>query len=112
MRPSSEEQHEKEQHDRILDAQKDIARRQALGNVSSADDQLKWEERAAAARDAEERAAREDANGPEPDVNHRSEETMAEEVIEGIERAREEEQLELTLPRSDLKNGCRAFDER
>ena len=82
LQPSPEEEREKEEHDRILEAQKEIARRQALGDVSSPDAQLRWEEREAAARDAEEKAAREDVNGPEPDAKDATEETMAEEVVD------------------------------
>jgi len=67
LRPSPEEQRAKEEHDRQLEAQKEIARRQALGDVNTPDDQLRWEEREAAARNAEERAAT-SANGPEPDA--------------------------------------------
>ena len=67
LRPSPEEQRAKEEHDRRLEAQKEIARRQALGDVNTPDDQLRWEEREAAARNAEERAAN-SANGPEPDA--------------------------------------------
>jgi chromatin modification-related protein VID21 len=60
LRPTVEEQRAKFQHDHQLAAQKEIARQQALGEVNTPDDQLKWEEREAAAREAEERAARED----------------------------------------------------
>lgn len=102
MRPSPEEQREKEQHDRILAAQKDLARRQALGDVSTPDGQLRWEERAAAARDAEERVAREDVNGPEADAKDPNEETMAEEVMGGVERDKEEEQLVSAIPNQNL----------
>ena len=80
LRPSPEEQRAKEEHDRQLEAQKDIARRQALGDVNTPDDQLRWEEREAAARNAEERAVN-DANGPEPDAKEGSELTEAEIVV-------------------------------
>ncbi|KAM0722037.1 hypothetical protein Q7P37_002963 [Cladosporium fusiforme] len=78
LRPSPEEQRAKEEHDRQLEAQKEIARREALGDVNTPDDQLRWEEREAAARNAEESAATDDANGPEPDAKEDSEPTEAE----------------------------------
>jgi chromatin modification-related protein VID21 len=81
LRPSPEEQRAKEQHDRVLEAQKEIARRQALGDVNTPDDQLRWEEREAAARNAEERAANVDANGPEPDAKDLAEPTEAETFV-------------------------------
>lgn len=61
LRPSPGDQRAKEEHDRQLEAQKEIARRQALGDVNTPDDQLRWEEREAAAREVEEREAREAA---------------------------------------------------
>lgn len=82
LRPSPEEQREKEEHDRLLEAQKEIARQQALGDVSDPDAQLRFEEREAAAREAEEKAARGEVNGPEPDAKDVADETMAEEVAE------------------------------
>ena len=94
MRPSAEEQREKEQHDRLLEAQKELANKAALGDVSTADEQLRWEEREAAAREAEERAAHESVDGPEPDARNSEEQTQAEEVIEGVECNKEAEQLE------------------
>ena len=81
LRPSPEEQRAKEEHDRQLEAQKEIARRQALGDVNTPDDQLRWEEREAAARSAEERSATVDANGPEPDAKDNSEPTEAESFV-------------------------------
>lgn len=59
LRLSPADQRAKEEHDRQLEAQKEIARRQALGDVNTPDDQLRWEEREAAAREAEEHEARE-----------------------------------------------------
>jgi chromatin modification-related protein VID21 len=55
LRPSPEERRAKEQHDRLHAAQMENARKQALGDVNTPDDQLKWEEQAAAARDAGEK---------------------------------------------------------
>lgn len=92
LRPSPEEQREKEEHDRLLAAQKEIARRQAMGNVESPDEQLKWEEREAAARDAEERTARDDVGGPEPDARDAVDDTMAEEIAEEVEQDKESEE--------------------
>ena len=114
MRPSPEEQRETEEHDRLLDAQKEIARRQALGDVADPDDQLKWEEREAAARDVEEQAAREEVNGPEGDAKLASEPTQAEEVVEDVERDKEDEQLEESAPTIDVKAVTQppALDER
>ena len=94
MQPSPEEQREQEEHDRLLAAQKDLARRQALGDLSNPDDQLRWEEREAVARDAEEQAAREAINGPEGDAKNVNAETQAEEVMNGVEDGQEEEQSE------------------
>jgi chromatin modification-related protein VID21 len=81
LRPSPEEQRAKEEHDRQLEAQKEIARRQALGDVNTPDDQLRWEEREAAAREKEEQAAHVAANGPEPDANGIAEPTEAETFV-------------------------------
>jgi chromatin modification-related protein VID21 len=103
LRPSPEEQRQKEEHDRLLEAQKELARRQALGDVSTPDEQLRWEVREAAARDAEERAAREDAGGPEPDVKRQSEETEAQEVVDEVMRKRDEEKAETATPAEDSK---------
>lgn len=67
FRPSPAEQRAKDEHDRHLAAQKAIARQAALGDLNTPDDQLRWEEREAAAREAEEKSAREERKGPEPD---------------------------------------------
>jgi chromatin modification-related protein VID21 len=86
LQPSAQQQRENEEHDRLLAAQKEIARQEALGDVAATpDDQLKWEEREAAAREAEERAAREDGKGPEPDGKDANELTEAGQVVEDIE---------------------------
>ncbi|KAK3699549.1 RNA polymerase II transcription elongation factor SpEAF [Vermiconidia calcicola] len=84
MRPSPEEQRQKEEHDRLLAAQKDIARRQALGDVSTPDEQLRLEEREAAARDAEERAAREGVAATGHDIVEPSEEAEVDEIMEDV----------------------------
>lgn len=84
LRPSPEEQRAKVEHDRILAAQKVIARQQALGEDATPDDQLKWEEREAAARDAEERTARESLNGPEADAKNVLEQTAAEQLMDDV----------------------------
>ncbi|KYG50703.1 hypothetical protein M433DRAFT_57 [Acidomyces richmondensis BFW] len=84
LRPSPEEQRAKEEHDRILAARKEIARQQALGDEATPDDQLKWEEREAAARDAEEKSARESINGPEADAGNNLKQTEAEQVVEDM----------------------------
>lgn len=60
LRPSPEERRAKEQHDRLHVAQMELARKQALGDVNTPDDQLKWEEQAAAAREAGETAGSRD----------------------------------------------------
>lgn len=86
LQPSREQQRENEEHDRLLAAQKEIARQEALGDVAATpDDQLRWEEREAAAREAEERAAREDGKGPEPDAGDHADLTEAGQVVEEIE---------------------------
>ena len=85
LRPSLEQVREKEEHDRILEAQKEIARKQALGDVSTPDEQLRWEEKEAAAREAEEKSAREEVNGPEPDVKDAIEATAAENAVRDME---------------------------
>lgn len=85
MRPTPEEQHAKERHDRLLEAQKEIARKQALGDEATPDHQLRWEAREAAARDAEEQAARESVNGPEANAPDLLEETEAEQVMEDVQ---------------------------
>ncbi|KAK5720116.1 RNA polymerase II transcription elongation factor SpEAF [Elasticomyces elasticus] len=84
LRPSSEEQQEQEEHDRILAAQKDLARKEAFGEVTP-DDQLNWEAREAAAREEEEMQAREDVNGPEPDAKNEVDKTDAEQVMEDVQ---------------------------
>jgi len=84
LRPSSEEVQEQEEHDRILAAQKDIARKEAFGGPTL-DDQLNWEAREAAAREDEERRAREDVNGPEPDIMREADATEAEQVVDGVQ---------------------------
>ncbi|PPJ59031.1 hypothetical protein CBER1_01704 [Cercospora berteroae] len=94
LQPSPEQIREKEEHDRVLEAQKEIARQEALGDVSTPDDQLKWEERAAAAREATERASREDVGGPEPDVKDSARQTAAEEAVGEVEMGQSEEQVE------------------
>jgi len=81
LQPTPEQQREKEEHDRQLEAQKELARKAALGDVAETpDDQLRWEEKEAAAREAEERAAREDIGGPEPDTKNTRDATEAEQV--------------------------------
>ena len=104
MRPSPEAQREKEEHHRLLAAQKDIARRQALGDVESPDEQLKWEEREAAARDVEERTARDAIGGPEPDAKDAADETMAEKVADEVEQDKDGEQQQ----RVDSNQGNKA----
>ncbi|KAK0282882.1 RNA polymerase II transcription elongation factor SpEAF [Friedmanniomyces endolithicus] len=84
LRPSSEEVQEQEEHDRILAAQKEIARKEAFGEPTP-DDQLNWEAREAAAREDEERRAREEVNGPEPDVMREADTTEAEQVMDGVQ---------------------------
>jgi chromatin modification-related protein VID21 len=106
LRPSPEEQRAKEEHDRQLEAQKEIARRKALGDVNTPDDQLRWEEREAAARSAEERSAT-DANGPEPDAKDNAEPTEAESFV----KAKQADQIisqnaaEDRLAKSDVAMG-------
>ncbi|KAI6894165.1 hypothetical protein KC355_g20683, partial [Hortaea werneckii] len=82
LRLSEDEQPSQEEHDRLLAAQKDIAKRQAMGTESTADDQLQWEAREAAARDSEEQAAREEVRGPEADSKQPLEQTHADEVMQ------------------------------
>lgn len=88
LQPTVEQQRENEEHDRLLAAQKEIARQEALGDVAATpDDQLRWEEREAAAREAEERAAREDGKGPEPNAKDNNLITEARQIVEDIEAA-------------------------
>ena len=103
LQPTIAELREKEEHDRLLEAQKEAARQQALGDVSTPDDQLKWEERTAAAREATERAAREDAGGPEPDANLPSHQTEAQTAVEEME-------VDQTGPVEDAKSAGPATD--
>ena len=88
LRPTADEQAEKDEHDRLLEAQKEIARQQALGDVGvdveTPDQQLRWEEREAAAREAEEQAARDD-NGPEQNAKDAAGETEAEQVEDAMQ---------------------------
>ena len=84
LRPSSEERRQQEEHDRILEAQKDIARKEAFGGPTP-DDQLNWEAREAAAREEEEQRARDDAGGPEGDAKRDVNSTKAEEVMEDVQ---------------------------
>ena len=104
LRPSPEEQRAKEEHDRQLEAQKEIARRQALGDVNTPDDQLRWEEREAAARSAEERSAIVDANGPEPDAKDNAEPTEAESFVKAkqADRITSQDETEDRLAKSDV----------
>ncbi|KAK4500321.1 hypothetical protein PRZ48_008510 [Zasmidium cellare] len=86
VRPSPEEQRQKEEHDRLLEAQKEIAKREALGDVDQTpDEQLQWEAREAAAREAEEQAAREEVGGPEPTSKDGRDSTEAEQVVESMQ---------------------------
>ncbi|SMR57508.1 unnamed protein product [Zymoseptoria tritici ST99CH_1A5] len=88
LQPTPEQQREKEEHDRLLEAQKEIARKQALGDVATPDDQLRWEEREAAARSAEEQAARDGVDGPEPGEKVGKETTEAGEMVEDMKAAK------------------------
>ncbi|QIX00107.1 hypothetical protein AMS68_005624 [Peltaster fructicola] len=82
FRPTPQEQKAKDEHDRQLAAQKAVAHQAALGDVNTPDDQLHWEEREAAAREKEERAATTDKQGPEPAiVNGGANETQAEAFV-------------------------------
>lgn len=85
LRPTAEEQHAREEHDRLLEKQKEVARMQALGTETTPDNQLQWESCAAAAREKEERLARESRNGPEPDAKHAREETEADQVMDDVQ---------------------------
>lgn len=98
LQPSPEAQREKEEHDRLLEAQKEIARKQALGDVSDPNDQLLWEEREAAARAAEEQRARLSLGGPEGDANNVEEETTAEDVAEEMEVEEQTQEIESKQP--------------
>ncbi|KAK4541583.1 hypothetical protein LTR36_007880 [Oleoguttula mirabilis] len=79
LRPSPEEQRAKDEHDRLLAAQKEIARKDARGEEATPDDQLRWE-----ARDAAENAAKGDAAGPEAAVMNVAEHAEADEVMEDV----------------------------
>ncbi|KAK5134308.1 hypothetical protein LTR08_006737 [Meristemomyces frigidus] len=85
LRLTLKEERAKEEHDRSLAAQKEIAHKTARGDDDTPDDQLRWEAREAAAREAEEQAARDDRGGPEPDAKHSNEKTEAEDVMEGVQ---------------------------
>ncbi|KAI7397098.1 hypothetical protein KC328_g5074, partial [Hortaea werneckii] len=97
LRLSEDEQNSREEHDRLLAAQKDIAKRQAMGTESTADDQLQWEAREAAARDSEEKAAREEIGGPEADSKQPSGQTHAEEVVQETQSKAAAEQTAATI---------------
>lgn len=103
LQPSPEEQRAKEEHDRLLEAQKEIAKRQAMGDVATPDDQLKWEAQEAAARDKEEKAARESVNGPEPDNKNDLNETEAEEMMEDVQPTGTSHQLATPAVSQDHK---------
>lgn len=104
LRPSPEAQREKEEHDRLLEVQKEIARKQALGDVSDPTDQLLWEEREAAARAAEEQRAREIVSGPEPDAKDIAAETAAEEVSEEMNLDKRVEEIEAERTSAEKKD--------
>ncbi|KAK5164017.1 RNA polymerase II transcription elongation factor SpEAF [Saxophila tyrrhenica] len=112
LRPSPEERRQKEEHDRLLEAQKEIARQQALGDVSETpDDQLKWEEREAAARQAEEQAARQDVGGPEPDSNRMAEQSDAEKVVDSVLNDRASDRLETAGSRQEANEHTQPVQE-
>lgn len=93
LQPSADEQRRKEEHDRQLEAQKELARQKGFSETAATpDDQLRLEEREAAARDAEERAAREDVGGPEYDSKNDRNSTEAAKVVEEMEVDAETEQ--------------------
>lgn len=86
VRPSPEEQRQKEEHDRLLEAQKEIAKKEALGDVGQTpDEQLLWEEKEAATREAEEQAARDDVGGPETNSKNARDSTDAEQAVESMQ---------------------------
>ncbi|EMC91360.1 hypothetical protein BAUCODRAFT_79827 [Baudoinia panamericana UAMH 10762] len=85
LQPSPEAQRAKDQHDRLLAAQKEIARKDAMGSEATPDDQLNWEAREAAAREAEEQSARQGISGLEADTTNVNEGTQAEEVIQEMQ---------------------------
>ncbi|KAI7009416.1 hypothetical protein KC362_g17253, partial [Hortaea werneckii] len=97
LRLREDEQQSQEEHDRLLAAQKDIAKRQAMGTESTADGQLQWEAREAAARDSEEQAAREEAGGPEADSKQPLEQTHAEAVVQEAQSEAAAEQTAATI---------------
>lgn len=103
LRLSPEQQREKDEHDRILEAQKEIARSNALGDVAATpDEQLRWEEKEAAARQLEEQSAREDVGGPEPDSKTARTSTEAEQVAEAMEvDPRSQQMREASVPAAD-----------
>ncbi|EME39389.1 hypothetical protein DOTSEDRAFT_75175 [Dothistroma septosporum NZE10] len=113
LQPSAEEQQAKEEHDRILEAQKEIARKQALGDVAETpDEQLRWEEREAAAREAEERAAREAISGPEPDHKDGRDPTEAEQAVAEMEtdaKPQQERPLETTRDNASSETQVKTF---
>ncbi|KAK5107835.1 hypothetical protein LTR62_000649 [Meristemomyces frigidus] len=84
-RLSSEEQREQDEHDRLLEAQKNIARQEAFGGLTP-DDQLNLEARAAAARDEQERQACEAVNGAEANTGDRYYTTEAQQVMDEVEQ--------------------------
>ncbi|KAF2166590.1 hypothetical protein M409DRAFT_23224 [Zasmidium cellare ATCC 36951] len=105
VRPSDEEQRQKEEHDRLLEAQKEIAKREALGDVDQTpDEQLQWEAREAAAREAEEQAAREEVGGPEPASKDARDSTEAEQVVESMQVDDETEAQAVSIPAQDEKH--------
>lgn len=83
MQHAVDQRREKEEHDRLLEVQKEIARKEAFGDEATPDAQLEWEAREAAAREAEEAAARLSVRGPEAD----GAKTEAEEVMEDVQES-------------------------
>ncbi|KAK6438247.1 RNA polymerase II transcription elongation factor SpEAF [Oleoguttula sp. CCFEE 5521] len=88
LRPTPEERRVKVEHDKNLAAKKEEARKQALGDISTPDEQLRWEEREAAAREAEEQAARDDRGGPEPSTSDSSHQTEAAQAVADMQNDR------------------------
>ncbi|KAK3116269.1 RNA polymerase II transcription elongation factor SpEAF [Teratosphaeriaceae sp. CCFEE 6253] len=97
LRPTSEERREREEHDRILEAQKEIARKAAFGDPGP-DDQLEWEARETVARDVEEQKARESIHGQDPGAKRKVGVTEAEHSVEDMKAGISQELPSMPAP--------------
>jgi chromatin modification-related protein VID21 len=107
LQPTPEERRAQEEHDRLLAAQKEIAKRQAMGDEATPDDQLRLEAREAVARDAEETATRESVGGPEANAMNAMRQTEAEQVMEEVRADEVPQQAPTPAPSQDERPTAR-----